>query len=108
MTVTYGGKTASFTVTVEEKQPTDPTDPRDPTDPSDPTDPTDPSEPDQPSDPQGGDDQQTGGNGQGTDGADSSNAVQTGDTTNVFGAAAACVLALGMAGTVVYVRKKRS
>ena len=93
VTVTYGGKTAAFTVTVEEKQPTDP---------------TDPSEPDQPSDPQGGDDQQTGGNGQGTDGADSSNAVQTGDTTNVFGAAAACVLALGMAGTVVYVRKKRS
>ena len=31
VTVTYGGKTAAFTVTVEEKQPTDPTDPTDPT-----------------------------------------------------------------------------
>ena len=108
VTVTYGGKTAEFTVTVEEKQTTDPSDPTDPADPSDPTDPSDPSGPAQPSDPQGGAGQQTGGSSQGTDGADSSKAVQTGDTTNVFGAAAACVLALGMAGTVVYVRRKRS
>ena len=77
----------------------------------------------------GGDDQQTGGDGQkpGTgdaqqpggnqqsggkapsaDDGDGSKAVQTGDTTNVFGAAGVCVLALGMAGAVVYVRRKRS
>ena len=120
VTVTYGGKTAAFTVTVEEKQPTDPSDPSEPSDPSDPSDPSEPSDPsdpsdpsepadpDQPSDTQGGDDQQTGGSSQGTDGSDGSKAVQTGDTTNVFGAAAACVLALGLAGAVVYTRRKRS
>ena len=120
VTVTYGGKTAAFTVTVEEKQPTDPSDPSEPSDPSDPSDPSEPSDPsdpsdpsepadpDQPSDTQGGDDQQTGGSSQGTDGSDGFKAVQTGDTTNVFGAAAACVLALGLAGAVVYTRRKRS
>ena len=62
-----------------------------------------------------GDGQQTGDNDQKNDGKDQnsdggkgSNAPQTGDTTNIFGPAAACVLALGMAGTVLYIRRKRS
>ena len=62
-----------------------------------------------------GDGQQTGDNDQKNDGKDQnsdggkgSNAPQTGDTTNIFGPAAACVLALGMAGTILYIRRKRS
>lgn len=65
--------------------------------------------------PGNGDGQQTGDNDQKNDGKDQnsdggkgSNAPQTGDTTNIFGPAAACVLALGMAGTVLYIRRKRS
>lgn len=99
ITVTYEGKTATFSVTVEEdKQPTDPTDP---------TDPSKPTDPDQPSDTRGGKDQQTGGADQSTDGGDKSKTVQTGDTTNVAGTAAVCVIALGMAGAVIYIRRKR-
>ena len=95
------------------EEPTDPEDPDDPStpvDPEDPTDPTDPSkptDPDQPSDTRGGKDQQTGGADQSTDGGDKSKTVQTGDTTNVAGTAAVCVIALGMAGAVIYIRRKR-
>ena len=57
---------------------------------------------------QPGGNQQSGGKAPSADDGDGSKAVQTGDTTNVFGAAGVCVLALGMAGAVVYVRRKRS
>ena len=43
----------------------------------------------------------------GQSGSGSSKTVQTGDTTNVAGTAAVCVIALGMAGAVIYIRRKR-
>lgn len=59
--------------------------------------------------PGGDDNKKPGSSGeQTTDGKDTSKTPQTGDTTNLFGPAAMCVIALGMAGTVVYIRRKRS
>ena len=56
----------------------------------------------------GGDDQKNDGKGQDTDGEDGSKAPQTGDTANVFGTVTVCVLALGMAASVLHIRRKRS
>ncbi len=85
VTVTYGGKTASFTVTVAEgKQPTEP---------SDPTEPTQPGQ--KPSDTQ---------NPSGTQGTGQTDkAVQTGDTTNLFLPAAGML----MAAALLFVAWKR-
>ena len=58
--------------------------------------------------PGGGDDQKNDGKGQDTDGEDGSKAPQTGDTANVFGTVTVCVLALGMAASVLHIRRKRS
>ena len=75
VTVTYGGKTAAFTVTVEEgKQPTDPSDPTDPG--------QKPSDTQKPSG--------------GQDGDQTDKAVQTGDTTNLFLPAAGMLMAAAL------------
>ena len=119
VTVTYGGKTAAFTVTVTEKQTTDPSEPGEGDDQKPGGDDQKPGGDDQKpgGDDQkpGGDDtqkpggdQQTGSKDPSADGGDGSQAVQTGDTTNIFGAAGVCILALGMAGAVICVRRKRS
>lgn len=81
VTVTYGGKTASFTVTVKEgKQPSNP---------SQPSNPGQPSDTQKPSDNQGG--SQTG------------STVKTGDTTNLFLPAGGML----MAAALLFVAWKR-
>lgn len=87
VTVTYGGKTASFTVTVKEgKQPAEP---GQPSNPSQPSNPGQPSDTQKPSDNQGG--SQTG------------STVKTGDTTNLFLPAGGML----MAAALLFVAWKR-
>lgn len=95
ITVTYGGKEASFTVTVQKKQ-----EPGGPADPTDPVDPTNPGG--KPSGDNGNDSDA----GAGTDAkTDDVKAVQTGDQTNILPYVWALILA-GAACSAVIVRKK--
>ncbi len=81
VTITYGGESVTFTVTVAEKE--EPGEPSEPSDPSEPTEPSEPSEPGKPSDPgQSSDTQKPSGSSQDADQTDA--AVQTGDNTNLL------------------------
>ncbi len=83
ITVSYGGLTAVFSVTVEEK--TDPADPAEPTDPADPN----------------------GGSGIPEEGSGDAGAVQTGDTMNLTLYFAAMLLAAAASGLVIISRKRK-
>ena len=84
VTITYGGESVTFTVTVAEKEePGEPSEPSDPSEPTEPSEPSEPSEPGKPSDPgQSSDTQKPSGSSQDADQTDA--AVQTGDNTNLL------------------------
>ena len=84
ITITYGGMTAEFTVTVAEKE--------EPEDPDQPTDPDQPGKPDDTQKPSGS----TGG-GQSQSGQGTQSAVKTGDTTNLLLPIAGIALAVVLA-----------
>ena len=90
VTVTYGGKTAEFTVVVEEKdQPEDPANPENPNKPENPSNPSDSQNPS---------------GGQGT--AKPGTSAPTGDTTNVILPTAGLLMAAGL--LAVLLKRKRT